>query len=54
MNHSRHSNYQKFSENLKINKNTINLDKIRFDWIKKIIEPKNKIEKITEIGSYHV
>ena len=51
MKHSRHSNYQKFSENLKINRNTINLDKMRFDWIKKIIKPKNKIKKVTEIGS---
>jgi hypothetical protein len=52
MKKSRHSNYQNFIESKYIkNKNYINLDEIRFDWIKKIIKSSDKIKSITDIGS---
>tara|TARA_B100000768_G_scaffold160613_1_gene160267 strand:- start:288 stop:1067 length:780 start_codon:yes stop_codon:yes gene_type:complete len=52
MKQSRHSNYQNFVESRTVkNKNYINLDEIRFDWIKKIIKSSNKIKSITDIGS---
>ena len=52
MKESRHSNYQNFIESKYIkNKNYINLDEIRFDWIKKIIKSSDKIKSIADIGS---
>ena len=49
---SRHSNYQNFSEFKKnSNKDNINLDKLRFDWIQKVINTNKKISKMTDIGS---
>jgi len=47
---SRHLNYQNFEEKVYLKNNKINLDKLRFDWIKKIIG-KNKIKNLTDIGS---
>ena len=48
MKQSRHQNYQNFT-NKKI-KNVHN-DKIRFDWIKKIVKSNYKIKTVTDIGS---
>lgn len=49
---SRHSNYQNFSEFTKSsNKNNINLDKLRFNWVQKVINTSNKIYHLTDIGS---
>jgi len=52
MKQSRHSNYQNFI-NLKIlkKKNYIDLDEIRFEWIKKITKSKYIIKSVTDIGS---
>ena len=52
MKQSRHSNYQNSinTKNTKY-KNNIDLDKIRFDWVKKIIKPSNRIKSVTVIGS---
>ena len=49
MKQSRHSNYQNFLQ-IKTKKNVHN-DKIRFDWIKKIISSNYKIKTVTDIGS---
>ena len=52
MHKSRHSNYQNFSEySKKTKKNIINLDKLRFDWVEKLISSKIKIYTVTDIGS---
>lgn len=52
MKQSRHSNYQNFENSNKFKKkNYINLDEIRFEWVKKIIRKSNKIKTITDIGS---
>ena len=48
MKQSRHSNYQNFSNKKKKN---IHNDKIRFDWIKKIISSNYEIKTVTDIGS---
>ena len=49
---SRHSNYQNFSEFTKSsNKNNINLDKLRFNWVQKVINTNNKISQMIDIGS---
>ena len=48
---SRHSDYQDFSEYTKNSNKKINLDKLRFEWVEKLLNHKDKISKMTDIGS---
>lgn len=50
MKKSRHLNYQNFEEKIDLKNKKINLDNLRFDWIKQIIA-KRKIKSLTDIGS---
>lgn len=51
MKKSRHLNYQSFKDSSNYKNSRINLDQIRFDWVKKIIINNYKIKTLTDIGS---
>ena len=48
---SRHSHYQDFSEYKKNSNKKINLDKLRFEWVEKILNHNHQILRMTDIGS---
>ena len=51
MKNSRHSNYQNFKDQKYHRNDSINLDQIRFQWVKKILGKQNIIKTLTDIGS---
>ncbi len=51
MKKSRHEDYQNFKDQKYQRNNNINLDQIRFEWVKKILGKKYIIKTLTDIGS---